>query len=406
MPRDDNFLGVAGAATCAAGFVAMIILYAASLAGAEAVTVDLSRGLSKADVHLAAHAWNGSRRRGAGGAVKLGLAFDGVVLSYVVTSAVEVEGWGTVVIGETEDGNGRVFAAASATTGITHLTIHDQSRAQKIFARDGVTASVRMQNVGALPDEEEPVAGMQAVRRRSTTCDPGEYTDRATGRTVVRVGVLHTPEVLTLRYYGGSSEAVRAEVAVAVAVANAEAFPKSGIDLKIELCANDPIDASLERSSPRSTLDAFAASSAVEAVRAANKCDTMVLFATLDALGNRACGIGFLPGEYAVVAADCFVDNYSFLHELGHNLGACHGPPSRMCLGGANAYGDSSHHFRTILAYRSICGEGSSSNCTRVPRYSSSDTSLGWHGHAIGDDRSNNAATLNANKEVAARKTC
>jgi hypothetical protein len=219
--------------------------------------------------------------------------------------------------------------------------------------------------------------------------------------------VLHTPDVLALDYYAGSSEAVRAEVAVAVAEGNAVAFPLSGVDIEIRLCANELLPApSLEKSSARATLSAFGSSARVEQIRQRNTCDTMVLFSTLAGLGNSACGIGYLPGDHAVVAADCFVDNYSFLHEFGHNLGACHGPPSRRCGAGANGYGDAANDFRTILAYRAICGMYHEGNCTRVPRFSNKKSAFSWKGEAIGDASSDNAWILNANKEEAARRVC
>ena len=198
---------------------------------------------------------------------------------------------------------------------------------------------------------------------------------------------------------------MRAEVAIAIAEANAIVFPFSGISIELELCVNELLPArSVERTIPSATLTEFSRSSAVETVRQNNKCDTMVLFSSLAALGNRACGIGYLPGEHAVVAADCFVDNYSFLHELGHNLGACHGPPSRPCGAGANGYGDAVRGFRTILGYRSICG--GSGNCTRVPRFSNKKSAFTWQGRVIGDRVSDNAWILNANKEGVASKVC
>ena len=418
MPRDDNFLGVAGAATCAAGFVAMIILYAASLAGAaEVAKTDPLQvpkfGLSKVEVFALANEWRVSQqRRRSSAAPKVVVASDAAPkdTSYIIRAVADVAGWGTVVIGETEDGDGRVYAAAAAQTDTTHLTIHHFASAQKFYALNSVAvAASGVRDTRLLPDEEgpdEPRLRRGLIRR--AVCDPGQFTDRETGRTVIRVGVLHTPEVLATDYYRGSSESVQAEVAVAVAVGNADAFPQSGVGLKIELCVNGPLPPntpSLERTSPRATLDAFATSSAVEAVRAANKCDTMVLFATLGSLGNRACGIGYLPGEHAVVAADCFVDNFSFLHELGHNIGACHGPPSRPCGAGANGYGDATNDFRTILAYRAICG-GGEGNCTRVPRFSNKKSGFNWKGEAIGDDRSDNAWILNANKGEVASRMC
>ena len=331
-----------------------------------------------------------------------------IVLSedtYLTRHVVTVAGWGLVVIAETDDGRSVAYASSSNDPKTTHTMVRHGAFTQKLISRDGVPPPKwgQVRDVRRLPDEEEPIVTDDPAPRRRRVCSPNKFT-RA-GKTVIRVGVLHTPEVLALRYYGGNSDIVRAEVAVAVAEANAIAFPLSGIDIEIELCVNELLPPpSVERTRPSATLTAFSRSSAVETVRQNNKCDTMVLFSTLAALGNRACGIGYLPGEHAVAAADCFVDNYSFLHELGHNLGACHGPPSRPCGAGANGYGDATSGFRSILAYRSICG--GSGNCTRVPRFSNKKSEFKWRGQPIGNSLSNNAWLLNENKEGVASKVC
>ena len=134
-----------------------------------------------------------------------------------------------------------------------------------------------------------------------------------------------------------------------------------------------------------------------------NKCDTMIFMTSLAALGYRACGVGNLPGQYAVVAADCFVDNYSFLHEFGHNLGACHGPPARVCVEASNGYGDRGHGFRTIMAYRAVCG---GANCTRVPRFSNKDPAYNWQGAPIGAAYTNNVHMHNTNRQITASNVC
>ena len=322
---------------------------------------------------------------------------DTAAFTYVAQHVVSVLGWGVVELGETADGKS---VAHASNKDVTHTMVRSGKFTQKRNARS--RRWTQLFDTNKLPDEEEPIFTDDPPQRRSV-CNPNKFT-RA-GKTVIRVGVLHTPEVLALRYYGGNGNIVQAEVAIAVAEANAIAFPLSGINIEIELCVNELLPApSVERTRPSATLTAFSRSSAVETVRQNNKCDTMVLFSTLAALGNRACGIGYLPGEHAVVAADCFVDNYSFLHELGHNLGACHGPPSRPCGAGANGYGDAVGGFRTILGYRSICG--GSGNCTRVPRFSNNKSVFTWQGRGIGDRTSDNAWILNENKEGVASIVC
>lgn len=409
MLTDLRFARVLCSFMFAGAIVAALVLHAASVVGADDVCIRFvkdSLSVSKNDVMAIADDWKAQQQRGTRSAPLTFTVSSDIYPSgatYIVQAVVDVRTWGVVVVGETVDGTGRVYTAASSKTDTTHVTVHHQMCSQKMFVSGGSTVAVStVRDITALPDESAPIEQVLMDQKRSA-CSPSMYTDRLTGRAVVRVGVLHTPEILALRYYGGNSEAVRAEVAIAVATANIDAFPSSGIDLMIELCANELITGSIERSRPSDTLRAFSGSSAVETVRVANKCDTMVLFSTMAALGNRACGIGYLPGAHAVVAADCFVDNYSFLHEFGHNVGACHGPPSRPCGAGANGYGDATNDFRTILAYHAICGGG---NCTRIPRYSNKKSDFNWNAHSIGNSVSDNAWILNANKDDVASRTC
>lgn len=388
MPARDGYaIGYAAIAIVAAAAVISTLL----VHGVVAVRM---AALPHAEVVAAAAA---HRRRG-GPVLRVASALAPGGAAYAVTGTDDAGGWGTVVFAAGTAGT--LVAAAAHGENATHTAVRRGGLVQKVFGTAGRPSAVA--NTDALPDEAGPVPG-QAGSARRAVCAASHFTDAATGRTVIRVGVLHTSEVLALDYYAGRSAAVQAEVAVAVAVANAEAFPRSGVSVALELCANEPVSPSPERRSPRATLDAFARSPAVSAVAAANRCDAMVLFSTLAALGDRACGVGQRPGTRAVVAADCFVENLSFLHELGHNLGACHGPPASVCADGANGYGDATGVFRTILAYRAACGGG---NCTRVPRFSSADPAVAWQGRPAGDAARDNARALNAHKETAASTVC
>lgn len=433
---DVRFARIAGVALCASAFLVMLILTASSYAvrGVSAEIVRLPGGSARGIVDMRQHARRGFSTDEVHAMTALvrsdnqwDMYFHVLVASdltdanevFSLRQAIDITGYGVVLIGEMyvdrvrrlpAGTSGTIYIAASTATNATYVQMrHSTGGVQRMHAWAGFTIGVSgVRDPLRLPDEADPVERIDVASsdERRVVCDPSTYTDGATGRTILRVGVLHTPEVLAQGYYGGSSDAVRAEVAVAVATANAEAFPRSGINMQIELCANDPLPMgtpSLERTSPSATLVAFSQSRAVETVRVNNKCDTMVLFATLPALGNRACGIGYLPGAYAVVADVCFVDNYSFLHETGHNLGACHGAPAHTCSTGGNGYGDDEHRFRTILAYSSIC---LSRKCVRVPRFSNVNTSFSWEGYAIGSAGQDNAHILNTNKASAAGRVC
>lgn len=377
----------------------LFAIAAVSAADIPAISVTSPTPLDKADVlHLALlHRTNKRSVTKPVFVIESGISSSPI--EFRVEHVVDVGGWGVVVIGESQTGES-AYLTASNLSASTHLSVRNGRLNQKLHAWHSTLRSLSpVTSTSELPDEASPVVFGGLARRGGEVC----ATER-NGRVVIRVGVLHTPDVLRLPYYGGNSDAVRAEVAVAVAEANAVVFPLSGINIEIELCVNDLIPSpSVERSTSSTTLMVFSNSERVEQIRTDNKCDTMVLFATLGALGGNACGIGQLPGRHAVVAADCFGPNYSFLHEFGHNMGACHGPPNWSCGSAANGYGDAPHGFRTILAYRSICG---SNDCVRIPRFSNKDTTFSWNGYAIGDGSSNNAKVINDNRDTLTRGTC
>ena len=92
-----------------------------------------------------------------------------------------------------------------------------------------------------------------------------------------------------------------------------------------------------------------------------------------------ACGIGFLmttvstafaPNAYSVTDTDCVSPNYTFAHELGHNMGARHDwymdggvTPFTYAHGYVNpAVGQ---RWRTIMAYPDMCS-ALGFNCTRL----------------------------------------
>jgi hypothetical protein len=105
--------------------------------------------------------------------------------------------------------------------------------------------------------------------------------------------------------------------------------------------------------------------------------------------GGAYCGIGyqltpinaqFEPYAVNVVARVCATGNYSFGHEMGHNMGACHDRIVNDCRP-ANTYGYGyvapGNAFRTIMSYASSCG-----GCPRIPYFSSSTAT--YQGQPVG----------------------
>ena len=105
--------------------------------------------------------------------------------------------------------------------------------------------------------------------------------------------------------------------------------------------------------------------------------------------GGIYCGIGyqltpissqFHPYAVNVVVRICATGNYTFAHEMGHNMGACHDRIVNDCQP-ANGYGYGyiapGGVFRTIMSYAASCG-----GCRRIQYFSSSTTT--YQGQPVG----------------------
>jgi hypothetical protein len=289
------------------------------------------------------------------------------------------------VVGESVNDDGAT-AVLVQRDGAQHVLVREPGKpllhAHRIA--DG-THAVRRVSQAVFPDESEP-EGTYSLRR-NYDCPATE------SHSVVRVGVFHTKEAAE---EAGGSAFVMMDVRAALAEANALVLPQSGLNISLELCANGRIDID-EGTRPGNTLDNFVRHGGVDVIRTAAKCDAVVLYASTAALGWRSCGIGQLPGTHSVVAGPCFKDNLSFLHELGHNLNACH----LGCGNGRSAYANTAQNFRTIMAYASTCN-----NCPRIPRFSNSLPAFSWNGHAIGDAEHDNTRVMNAWRGILEGRVC
>jgi len=118
-----------------------------------------------------------------------------------------------------------------------------------------------------------------------------------------------------------------------------------------------------------------------------------------------SCGIGWLldPTDprsaysgYSLSDRGCAVDNYSFIHEIGHNLGLNH---DRAVVDNAGpddfnfGYVDIPHGFRSVMAYNNACS-AVKKNCRRLPVFSTPN--LFYNGNVIGAPVTDGAAAYNA----------
>ena len=117
-----------------------------------------------------------------------------------------------------------------------------------------------------------------------------------------------------------------------------------------------------------------------------------------------SCGAGYVGPRkgtmFSVTEYSCATGNYSFGHEVGHNLGLTHdrGTKNACIDDGRIGYGwrDPKAAFRTIMAYncqKGQCDNNKGGGCAIIPRFSA--PSLLHNGKAIGSPNVNSARAIN-----------
>ena len=249
-----------------------------------------------------------------------------------------------------------------------------------------------------VPVEGEPMAGEAPV-------------PMADSATRIDVLVVYTPDAAT------ASQDIEAEIQLAVDETNLS-YANSGIEHRLrladarEVTYTETADGSQDLG--RLQDDSDGEMDVVHDWRDEVRADVVVLIA--EDIGPGTCGIGFLmqapdasfaDSAFSVVQRGCATGQYSFGHEIGHNLGADH---DRYVTQGTGAH-DYSHGFvrvgdwRTVMAYANECTDQGLS-CVRVPYWSNPD--VDYQGQATGidaadPDGADNRLTLNQTAAVVAQ---
>ena len=231
--------------------------------------------------------------------------------------------------------------------------------------------------------------------------------------SVIDVLIVYTGAAM--RAIGGAA-AMDSHISLAIAQTN-QAYTLSGVKQQLRLVHSEEInyaetgDLNLDlgalRTNGDTTLDE------VHLMRDAYGADVVSLWVEN---GGNSCGqsavmstVGsyYARSAFNVVARSCAVGNYSFAHELGHNMGLRHdafvdSDVTPYAFG--HGFVDVANKFRTIMAYDDACVAANTS-CTRIGQFSSATAKYGQF--ATGNvGVANAAAALNATRPtVAAFKT-
>jgi peptidyl-Asp metalloendopeptidase len=182
------------------------------------------------------------------------------------------------------------------------------------------------------------------------------------------------------RAAAGGTTAIRALINLAVAETNT-AYSRSGVFSRLRLVhqeevsyaeSTNPVN-SFEEDLNRLTNPSDGFIDNVHTLRNTYGADMVSLFRAPGAL----CGIAWLMATqsnsfeafaFSVVAVNCAIGNYSFGHELGHNMGLQHDradAPADGVFPFSHGYVDIPHNFRDIMGTQTSC-----ISCVRIQNFS------------------------------------
>jgi hypothetical protein len=241
--------------------------------------------------------------------------------------------------------------------------------------------------------------------------DPGPEAEAplADDGSVIDVMVVYTAAAATS---AGGTSAMLARIALGVAETN-QGYASSRVRTRLRLVRAEQVDytesgnSGTDLSRLRATADGFMDN--VHALRDTYGADMVKLIV---ANGGGACGVAYLmsglnpafaTSAFSVTAQGCISPNYTFGHELGHNMGSNHArqdPIGNGAFSYSYGYKNPSNLFRTVMAYD--CAGGS---CPRVLYFSNPDVRYRCQPSGIvntAPDAADNARSINGARTTVA----
>lgn len=246
----------------------------------------------------------------------------------------------------------------------------------------------------ALPEEGPPVVAAVPAK----TIEPLAISPSDSG-SIIDVMVVYTAAARAL------STDIEADILVAVAETN-ETFRNSGITPRIRLVHMREVtyteSGTLSTDLERLQITNDGHMDGVHTLRDTHRADLVSLWT---ASGGGYCGRGYLmetvssgfdSHAFSIVAHQCAMENLSFAHELGHNMGARHDwdvdDEDNSPYAYNHGYTYPAGAWRTVMAYDTAC-EDVGVDCTRVPFWSNPDRQ--FDGVAMGRSLTSNEPTDN-----------
>jgi hypothetical protein len=213
----------------------------------------------------------------------------------------------------------------------------------------------------------------------------------SSGNPAIDVMVLYTPGAQSA---AGGAAAMTARVNLGISETNTS-YQNSGINQRINLVYAGLVNYTETGTTTagmstdlNNVTNGNGALSVVPGLRNTYKADFVSLWETGYNHTGGACGIGwfmssvsssFAPYAYNIVDQSCVSPNYSYAHEMGHNMGVRHDwyvDSGVTPYTYAHGYVYTPGKWRTIMAYNDLCS-AQSFNCLRLLYWANPDVSYG-----------------------------
>ncbi|MCX6538783.1 MAG: M12 family metallo-peptidase [Acidobacteria bacterium] len=226
--------------------------------------------------------------------------------------------------------------------------------------------------------ELNPIPVTPADAGMTVTQDPGGPVVMGDDGSTIDVLVLYTPAAAVA---AGGTTAMATRVNLGISEANTS-YINSGIAQRLRLANSQQVnysennDLAQDLYAVSNSNGSTALGDSAASLRNTYNADLVMLITSPSA--PNACGIAWLmtsvsvnsmaPYGFSVVEQSCISPNYSFAHELGHNMGARHDwyvDAGKTPYTYAHGYVDPPNRFRTVMSYNDVCLD-QGFNCTRL----------------------------------------
>lgn len=271
------------------------------------------------------------------------------------------------------------------------FTVHEGIVVGKIAMPGGVyelrhnagTTEIVHLNQTAFVDHGQALIGVEPGNIRA----PQAPQATADNGSTIDIMVLYTPQA---RLGAGGTSAIQATIQLAVAETN-QAYANSGVNHRMalvhtaEVTYNETTDGGTELGRLRDPGDGFM--DEIHGWRNTYHADFVALIVEQMLYQSvSVCGLGYRPNAlndvnfeysaFSVTARGCATGNYTFGHEVGHNMGLNHDwyadgnqPPVPQAHGYAHPSANPSERWRTVMAYNNLCAANGGS-CARLLYFS------------------------------------